>query len=97
MLNDFNYIAATAVARQADQCIVFVNANSGEGYITVDTNAGDRNNLTLWHEGDALISIVTSECNNTVVVVHAVGPVILEAWVENPNVSPLSSHPRTRD
>jgi beta-glucosidase len=91
VLNDFNYVAATTVARQSDQCVVFVNSMSGEGYISVDTNEGDRNNLTLWHEGDALIKNVTSQCLNTVVVVHAVGPVTLEAWVNNPNVS-SSSH-----
>ncbi|KAK4703614.1 beta-glucosidase, partial [Phenoliferia sp. Uapishka_3] len=89
MTNDYNYFQAQAVARQADICLVFVNADSGEGYITVDTNAGDRNNLTLWHEGDALIANVTSQCDNTVVVIHAVGPVIMEAWVNNPNVTAI--------
>lgn len=28
----------------------------GEGYITVEGNEGDRNNLNLWHSGDALVS-----------------------------------------
>lgn len=33
------------LARRASVALVFVNADSGEGYITVDTNIGDRNNL----------------------------------------------------
>ena len=72
-------------------CMVFANSDSGEGYITVpntpDGNAGDRNNLTLWHGGDALIAATTSQCDNTIVVIHAVGPVIMENWIENPNVT----------
>ena len=62
------------------------NADSGEGYITVDGNAGDRNNLTLWHSGDTLITKVADKCANTVVVLHTVGPVIMETWVDHPNV-----------
>jgi beta-glucosidase len=34
-----------ALAARASVSIVFANADSGEGYITVDGNAGDRNNL----------------------------------------------------
>ena len=34
-----------ALARRASVAIVFVNADSGEGYITVDNNVGDRKNL----------------------------------------------------
>ena len=51
VLSDFNYAQIAAVAAQADTCVAFANADSGEGYITVDTNAGDRNNLDPWHSG----------------------------------------------
>ena len=44
----------------------FQNSDSGEGYITVDGNMGDRNNLTLWHAGEELIRKVTGNCSNTV-------------------------------
>jgi len=37
--------AARAVAAQADVALVFVSATSGENFITIDGNAGDRNNL----------------------------------------------------
>ncbi|KAF2476968.1 beta-glucosidase [Lindgomyces ingoldianus] len=81
------YDSIVALAKQATISIVFVNADSGEGYITVDGNAGDRNNLTLWKDGDKLIQNVTAHCNNTIVVIHSVGPVLVDSWYNNPNVT----------
>ena len=46
-----------------------------------------RNNLTLWHNADVLIQAVAAANNNTIVVAHSVGPSIVEAWIENPNVT----------
>nr|6SZ6_A Chain A, Beta-glucosidase [Thermochaetoides thermophila] len=69
--------------------VVFVNANSGEGYITVDGNRGDRNNLTLWNGGDELIKNVASWCSNTIVVIHSVGPVLLTDWYDHPNITAI--------
>ncbi|KAJ6584239.1 glycosyl hydrolase family 3 C-terminal domain-containing protein [Mycena sp. CBHHK59/15] len=66
---------------------VFITADSGEGYITVEGNAGDRNSLSAWHSGDALIAAVASVNKNTVVVVNAVGPINMEAWITNPNIT----------
>lgn len=43
--------AGASAAAQADTAIVFITADSGEGYITVEGNAGDRNNLDPWHSG----------------------------------------------
>lgn len=77
------------IARQVDIALVFVNANSGEAVATFDDNYGDRNNLTLWGDGDNLIKKVTSQCNNTVVVMHTVGPVLISEWNENPNVTAI--------
>ena len=57
------------------------------GYITVEGNTGDRNDLQLWHGGDALINATASVCSNTIVVAHTVGAVIMEAWIDNPNVT----------
>ncbi|KAH8921781.1 glycoside hydrolase family 3 protein [Atractiella rhizophila] len=87
VLDDFNYGQIRAVARQAEVCLVFANSDSGEGYITVDGNAGDRNNLTLWHAGNELIKTTASECDNTVVIMHNVGPVDVEAWINHKNVT----------
>ncbi len=55
--------------------------------ITVDGNEGDRKNLTAWHGGDDLILAVAGNNSNTMVVMHSVGPLILEAWIEHPNVT----------
>lgn len=91
--DDFAYTQAAALAHRVSQvggaCIVFGNADAGEGYIIVDGNEGDRNNLTLWHEGDELINTVASECNNTIVVMHTVGPVLVEPWYDNENVTAI--------
>jgi hypothetical protein len=46
-----------------------------------------RNNLTAWHSGDELVLAVASQNNNTIVVVHSVGPLIVEPWIEHPNVT----------
>ena len=44
--------AAKKAAARAETAIVFANADAGENFITIDNNAGDRNNLTLWNGGD---------------------------------------------
>ncbi|KAH0833831.1 glycoside hydrolase family 3 protein [Lanmaoa asiatica] len=80
--------AASAVVDQ-EVAIVFVNSDSGEDYITVDGNQGDRKNLTAWHEGDQLILSVAAQNNNTIVVTNSVGPLIIEPWVEHPNVTAI--------
>ena len=89
ILNDYAYQQIEKSARQADKCIVFANSNSGEGYITVDRNMGDRNNLTLWNAGDALIESVTSQCRDTTVVLHTTGAVDMESFYDNPNVTAI--------
>ncbi|KAG5221410.1 glycoside hydrolase family protein [Salix suchowensis] len=64
---------------------VLAQANSGEGYITVEGNAGDRNDLKAWHNGDALVARVAGANANTIVVVNSVGPIEVEAWINHPN------------
>ncbi|KAF8487510.1 glycoside hydrolase family 3 protein [Russula ochroleuca] len=85
--DDFNLVGAATAAVEQDVAIVFLQSDSGEGYITVDGNVGDRNNLTAWLNGDALVQAVASQNNNTVVVVNSVGPLILEPWIDHPNVT----------
>ena len=74
VIDNYAYAQIDALARRVPDVdgvsIVFVNSDGGEGYIVVDGNEGDRNNLTLWGNGDALIQNVTANCNNTVVVMH---------------------------
>ncbi|KAM0270416.1 hypothetical protein ACHAQH_009463 [Verticillium albo-atrum] len=87
--NNYNLAAVTAVVQGTDAAIVFANANSGEAYISVDGNTGDRNNLTLWGNGDALIAHVASIHPNTIVVLHTVGAVIVEKFKQHPNITAL--------
>nr|QLJ82605.1 beta-1, 4-glucosidase T2 [Aspergillus fresenii]QLJ82606.1 beta-1, 4-glucosidase T2 [Aspergillus fresenii] len=75
------------LASQSSVSLVFVNADAGEGFITVDENRGDRKNLTLWKNGDNLIKTAAKNCNNTIVVIHSVGPVLVDEWYNHPNVT----------
>jgi beta-glucosidase len=91
--NNFAGMQVLALARQVAEnsgvAIVFVNADSGEGYINVDGNEGDRNNVTLWDGGDTLITNVSATCNNTIVVIHSTGPVLLGNYSDNPNITAI--------
>ena len=78
--------SGAAVASAAATAIVFINSDSGEGYITVEGAAGDRLNLDPWHSGNALVAAVAAVNKNTIVVIHSVGPVILETILALPNV-----------
>jgi len=86
-LDDADLEGAANVARHAEVAIVGINSDSGEQYITVEGNVGDRNDLLPWHNGTELVLAVAAVNNNTIVVVHAVGPVIIEAWIDHPNVT----------
>ncbi|KAH8655388.1 glycoside hydrolase superfamily [Xylariales sp. PMI_506] len=65
-------------SENADVCIVFMNAWSGEG--------ADRGELTDEAQ-DAMVTEVTANCNNTVVVLNVVAPRPVDAWIENENVT----------
>ncbi|KAI9934276.1 hypothetical protein ASPWEDRAFT_108100 [Aspergillus wentii DTO 134E9] len=78
-----------SIASQSSISLVFVNADSGEGFLNVDGNMGDRKNFTLWKNGENVIKTVTENCNNTVVVMHTVGPVLIKDWYDNPNITAI--------
>ncbi|CRK20004.1 hypothetical protein BN1723_012015 [Verticillium longisporum] len=73
-----------------DVCFVFANADAGEGFLAWGSVGGDRNDLFLQKGGDDLILYVAENCGSgkgdTVVVIHSVGPVDLEAFIDLPNV-----------
>ncbi|ORY38568.1 hypothetical protein BCR33DRAFT_758763 [Rhizoclosmatium globosum] len=81
--DDLDHIRQTAT--DADVAIVFANANSGEELV-VEGNQGDRNDLKLWHNGDAVIEAVASVNKRTVVVLHTVGAVDMP-WINHPNIT----------
>ncbi|CAL3964401.1 unnamed protein product [Diplocarpon coronariae] len=78
------------ILEDQDFCIVFANADAGEGYISHDGINGDRNDLFLQNGGDELIVSVADGCGSgkgsTIVVVHNVGPVIVDKWIDHPNI-----------
>ncbi|PVI06637.1 glycoside hydrolase family 3 protein [Periconia macrospinosa] len=72
----------------SDTAIVFVTSDSGENYITVMSNPGDRTTggLNVWYGGDKLIKDVANAYQNVVVVVQTVGQIIMEEWIDLPSV-----------
>ena len=89
--NKVQNVDGTAAAQ--DICLVFVNSDSGEGFISWNGVKADRNDLLLQKGGDDLVTKVASNCGGrsergapmgkTIVVVHTVGPVVLENWIEH--------------
>ncbi|MCJ1252031.1 hypothetical protein MMC30_009269 [Trapelia coarctata] len=77
--------AKTLIENQ-DLCFVFINADGGEGFITGDGIRADRDDLYPQKGGDKLVQAVAKSCgkghSSTIVVVHAVGPVVMEKWID---------------
>ncbi|KAI9752356.1 MAG: hypothetical protein M4579_005664, partial [Chaenotheca gracillima] len=77
---------APAMIKDQDICLVFINSDGGEGYISSGGIRGDRNDLFPQKGGDALVQSVASGCGDgkgeTMVVVHAIGPTVLEKWID---------------
>ena len=89
VLNNGALDEGRALARRANASIVFANSDSGEWYLQVGSNLGDRNNLTFWKGADEMVDAVASECNNTILVVHSTGPVLLEQYANHENITAI--------
>ncbi|EXJ85576.1 beta-glucosidase [Capronia coronata CBS 617.96] len=87
ILDNYADTQIQTLATQADVSIVFANADAGEGFLSIDGNVGDRNNLSLWEGADRLINNVTKYSSNVIVVLHTVGAVNVSAWYDNENVT----------
>jgi beta-glucosidase len=81
--------AGANAAAGKDVALVFITADSGEGYITVEGNVGDRQNLQPWHNGNELVQAVAEANENVIVVVHSVGPIILSDILALPSVKAI--------
>ncbi|KAH8160191.1 hypothetical protein CIB48_g8062 [Xylaria polymorpha] len=81
--------SVSGVVNGADAAIVFITSDAGEGYIVVEGNSGDRNNLDPWHNGNDLVKAVAAINKNVIVVAHSVGPIILETILAQPNVKAI--------
>lgn len=81
---------APEILKDQDICIVFANSDSGEGYVSWNGIKGDRNDLSLQKGGDKLIKQVAQGCGggngSTIIVVHSVGPVVINDWVDLPGI-----------
>ncbi|KAH9817911.1 family 3 glycoside hydrolase [Melampsora americana] len=84
--------SAVAAAKSADVAILFVYTISGEigaGFTSVEGNLGDRKNLNLLRNGEDLIKSVAAVNNQTIVVIHSVGSLVMETWVDLPGVKAI--------
>ena len=82
--NEIKHIGA--VAREQDICLAFINSDAGEGFTAWEDVKGDRNDLYAQKNGDDLVQTVAASCKNVVVVLHTVGPTILDRWIDMPSV-----------
>ena len=88
IINGYNFVVgkedipgAKIVAKKADICIIFINADSGEDYIRIEKSNGDRLDLDAWHSGNELVEAVLEENKNVIVVINAPGPINLP-WLD---------------
>ena len=75
------------VAQYSDINFIFGLTNSGESFLQVDGNLGDRKNMSLWHNADEVILRAASLNKNNVVVISSVGAVNMERWIDHPNIT----------
>ncbi|CAH7668910.1 family 3 glycoside hydrolase [Phakopsora pachyrhizi] len=83
---------ARKICSNSEVAIVFLYSFSGEigvGLTSVMGNFGDRSNLKVFDKGDELVLEVASSNSNTIVVIHSVGSVMMELWVDHPNVTAI--------
>lgn len=76
--------------RKQNLCLVFLNSDGGEGYKSWESVKGDRNDLFAQNGGDQYAQTIADNCGNgsgdVVVIIHAIGPVSLESFIDKPNV-----------
>ncbi|OJD34359.1 glycoside hydrolase family 3 protein [Diplodia corticola] len=79
---------SNAVANEGDVALVFITADSGENYLSVEGNPGDRTSagLNAWHNGDELVQKAAEKYDTVIVIVQTVGPILVEEWIDLPSV-----------
>jgi len=88
-----NTFPSGKTAAAGDIAIVFINSDSGEEIFLpsseiVQNNWGDRSQdgLYAWNGGDSLVEAAAAVYSTVIVVVHTVGPITLENWIDLPSV-----------
>lgn len=74
---DFQSLSPRVFA-DSDACLVFVNEYASEAW--------DRPGLAD-PESDGLVQSIASQCSNTIVVIHNAGIRLVDAWVDNSNIT----------
>ena len=75
---------------EQDLCMVFANADGGEGHRAWHGVRADRKDLELQKHGNQLIKDVAFSCGGpTLVVIHSIGPVILSDFSDFPTVKAI--------
>lgn len=75
----FDFVSSEpAIVASSEACLVFINEYSSEVW--------DRPGLAD-SASDELVNNVAASCNNTVVIIHNAGIRVVDAWVENPNIT----------
>ncbi|KAF9881095.1 hypothetical protein CkaCkLH20_01245 [Colletotrichum karsti] len=78
-----------------DVAFVFITSDSGENQYVVEGNNGDRSasGLNAWHNGNKLVQDAAAKYKNVIVVIHTVGPILVDEWIDLPSVkSVLVAH-----
>ena len=82
ILNNTAIEDAVGVARSSDVALVFVGSQGSE--------STDRKPLDVFDSnGKELIEAVAAVNNNTMVIMHIPGPVVVEEWYDNPNITAI--------
>ncbi|KAF3941656.1 Beta-glucosidase [Dactylella cylindrospora] len=89
ILDNYAVKKVKASAAEQDLCIAFINADAGEGFSRVGDIKGDRNDILPQNNGEELAKAVVENCKKAIVVIHNVGPVTVESWVDNANLKGL--------
>ncbi|KAI9834899.1 MAG: hypothetical protein M1838_005456 [Thelocarpon superellum] len=88
--NKVPFKQAPGMLTHQDICLVFVNSDGGEGFIASGGIRGDRNDLYVQKQGERLVLTVARGCGGgkgrTIVVIHAIGPVVVDRWIDSPGV-----------
>ena len=81
----------SAAAAEQDVCFAFLNSDAGEGYIKDPLTGvhGDRLDLSPQLGGTDVVLATAKNCKNTIVVLHAVGPTLIEEFADHPNVTAI--------
>ncbi|EPQ26186.1 uncharacterized protein PFL1_06122 [Pseudozyma flocculosa PF-1] len=80
-LDNYNLENIAFQANHSEAALVFVNAYATENQ--------DRQNLTLWANGEKVIKTAAKNNNNTIVIIHAPGQVEMSSWAGHENITAI--------